>query len=148
MLLLHAAHHHAEVLGFHDNSDTLRLQHRFQRIADLLCEAFLGLEPAGEHVDDPWNLAEADDVLVRHVPHMHLADEGKEMMLAEAVAFDIGNNDHSVGLTGEKRLIHDRFQIFAVAFCQKPKGVCCPLGGLLKPFALRVFADGLEKILK
>jgi len=148
MLLLHAPHHHAEVLGFYDDRDALGLQHRFQRVADLLGEAFLGLEPAGEHVDDARDLAEADDVLIRDVAHMHLADEGQEMMLAQAVAFDIGDDDHSIGLTGKKRVVHNRFQIFPVAFCQKLKGVCCPLGGFQKPFAFRVFADGLEKIME
>lgn len=101
MLFLHTPHHHAEVLGFEDDRDAFGLENHFESVTDLLREALLRLKSARKHIDNPWDFAEADDVLIWDVPHMHLADEGQEMMLAEAVAFDIGDDDHAVGFAGK-----------------------------------------------
>ncbi len=83
MLLLDPAHHHAKMACLDDDADADGLQNRLQRIADLLTEALLCLQSARVHVDDPWDLAEADHMLARDVPDMHFSREGEEVVLAE-----------------------------------------------------------------
>ncbi|TSC97517.1 MAG: hypothetical protein Greene101449_1191 [Candidatus Peregrinibacteria bacterium Greene1014_49] len=145
MLFLHSTHHHAEVLGFEDNSNAFGFQYAFQSITDLLSQALLRLEPAREHVDDPGDLAEADNVFVRHISDVHFADEGEEMVFTEAVALDIGDDHHAIGFAWKERAVDNGLKVFAVTLRQKLKGFRCALGGFQKPFALGVFADGLEE---
>lgn len=47
--LLNTSHHHAEVAGLNNHSDTLRLEHFGQCKGNLFREAFLDLETTGEH---------------------------------------------------------------------------------------------------
>src|SRR5262249_41406298 len=43
VLLFDAAHRHAEVIGLADDGDTLGLEHLFQAVGDLSCQALLDL---------------------------------------------------------------------------------------------------------
>ena len=55
-LFFDAAHHHAEVLGFEDDGDALRVNGVGDGVGDLTGEALLHLEAAGEDVDDAGDL--------------------------------------------------------------------------------------------
>jgi hypothetical protein len=143
MLLLHAPHHHTKMLGFEDNGDTFGFEDGFQGIADLLCEALLRLQSPRKHIDDPGDLAEADDVFIRHVTDVYLADKWQEMVFAEAIALDIGDDDHAVGFGRKHRAIDNGLEILAVAFCEELERFGSTLGGFEEPCTLRVFADDL-----
>src|SRR5271168_5089663 len=51
ILLLHAAHHHAQVARLDHHADALRGDRRLDRIRDLLRQPLLHLEAAGKNVD-------------------------------------------------------------------------------------------------
>src|SRR5690606_3801698 len=75
VLLLHASHHHAQVVRLADHPHTLRLQHIPHRLRDLLRHPFLDLQPAREHLHDARQLRQTHDLPVRDVRHVHLAEE-------------------------------------------------------------------------
>src|SRR5579883_2515825 len=52
VLLLDAAHHHAEVAGFDDHADALRRDDVLNGVGNLAGEAFLHLQAAGEDLDE------------------------------------------------------------------------------------------------
>lgn len=76
VLLLHAAHRHAEVLRLYDDRHAERVQHFLYALLDLGRQALLHLQPAREHVHDTWNLAQPHDFAVRDIGHVRLAKNG------------------------------------------------------------------------
>ena len=60
-LLAHAAHRHAGVLGLEHHRDSARLERLLDRFDDLGRQRLLRLQAAGEGVDDPRELRQADD---------------------------------------------------------------------------------------
>lgn len=148
MLFFHSPHHHAEVLGFDDDADTLGLQDGFQCIADFLPHPFLDLEPSSEHIDDPRDFAEADDVLMRDVPHMDLAEEGEQVMLAEAEEFDIFDDHHTLRVDGVQSLVYDGLQILLVARSEVLIGRGGALGSSSESGTVGIFSQGLEEFLE
>ena len=145
MLLLYPTHHHAEVTCLDDDTDADGLQNRLQRIADLLTEAFLCLESTRVHVDDPWDLAEADDVLAWDIADMHFPGEGEEVVFAERVTLDVFDDDHPVGVGRKQRTVDDLFQVLIIPRCQKLHGFIAALRRALQPGTTRVFADFFEE---
>ena len=83
VLLLDAAHHHAEVHGLDDHADAARLDRLLDGLRDLDGEALLDLEAARVDVDEARDLGEADDLAVRQVGDVGLAEEGQQVVLAE-----------------------------------------------------------------
>ena len=71
-------------------------------LGDLRRQPFLHLQPPREHVDEPRNLAEADDLAVGNVGDVALAEERQQVMLAEAVEVDVPHDNHLVILDGER----------------------------------------------
>jgi hypothetical protein len=55
-----------------DDGDTLRLKHFGEGKGDLLREAFLDLETAGEHFGDAGELRETNDAAIGDVADVHL----------------------------------------------------------------------------
>jgi hypothetical protein len=115
VLLLDAAHHHAEVAGFDDYGYTLWFDHSLNRFRNLCSEALLDLEAAGEEFDQARDFAEADHFAVGDVGHVHFSEEGQQVMLAEAEHFDVFDDDHFVVGDGEERAFEQGFGIFGVA---------------------------------
>lgn len=70
--LLHAAHHHAEMRGFHDDTNTERLQDLRDRQSDLFRETLLDLESSGEHLRKTSQLRQTQDTAVGDIADMHL----------------------------------------------------------------------------
>src|SRR5262245_6836918 len=85
VLLLHAAHHHAEVRGVCHDAHALRGQDGLERLGDLLGETLLDLEAPREDVDDARDLREPDDAPVGDVGDVHAPVEGQQVVLAQAV---------------------------------------------------------------
>ena len=62
ILLLHTAHHHAQMSRLHYNANTLAIGHLLHGIGDLLSQVFLDLQPARVHVDDSRHLRQANNL--------------------------------------------------------------------------------------
>jgi len=62
--------------------DAMRMEHRFKSIRHLLPDPFLDGEPFGEQVHEPRQLGDAEDIFVRDVTDVGIAEEGEGMMLA------------------------------------------------------------------
>jgi len=147
MLLLDAAHHHAQVAGFNDDANALRLDNFLNGFGDLGGEALLYLQAAGEEFDEARNFAEADDFAVGNVGHVHFAEERQQVVLAEAEHFDVLDDDHLVIRDGEERAFQQGFGIFGIAAGEELHGLANALGSLQKTFAVRVFAEANEHFL-
>src|SRR5215510_1192020 len=89
VLLLHAAHRHAQVCALAHDGHTHGIDLLADRFRDLVGHALLDLQPPREDVDEPRNLAQADDAALGNICDVTLAEERKEMVLAEAVEVDV-----------------------------------------------------------
>ena len=89
VLLLDAAHRHAEVRAFDDDGDAQGIDLLADGVGDLAGEPLLHLQPSREHVDESRDLAESDDAALRDVRDVALAEERQQMVLAEAVEVDV-----------------------------------------------------------
>src|SRR5256885_3055738 len=56
VLLLYAAHHHAQVIRLDHDADARRLEDAAERIGNLIGEPLLDLEPPRKDLDDAGNL--------------------------------------------------------------------------------------------
>ena len=81
-MFLDAAGHHAEVFGFDYDADAVGVEVFFEGFGDLLGEAFLVLEAAGEVFDDAWEFGEADDFFLRDVADCDGAEEWEHVVFA------------------------------------------------------------------
>src|SRR5581483_10609857 len=70
VLLAHAAHLRAEMLGLDMDCDAVWLHQRDERVRDLHAQAFLDREAAREQAHEPGQLRDADDLLVRDVSNV------------------------------------------------------------------------------
>src|SRR5436190_18839057 len=102
ILLLDAAHRHAQVGRLDDHGDADRRNLLADRIGDLVREPLLNLQPAAEHVDQPWNLAQPDDAGTRNVGDVALSEKRQQMVLAQAIEVDVLDDDHLAIIDGEQ----------------------------------------------
>ena len=84
-------------------------------LRNLLREPLLDLQAARENVHNPRDLAQADDLVVGQVGHVHLAEEGQQMVLAQAEELDVLHHDHFVVLHFVKRAIHQLLNVRVVS---------------------------------
>ncbi|KAG1249111.1 hypothetical protein G6F68_013513 [Rhizopus microsporus] len=139
VLLFHAAHHHAHVLGFDDDAHACRAGDGLDGLGDLAAEVFLDLQAAGIHLDDAGDLGQAQDAAGRQVGHVRLADEGQHVGLAQRVQLDVLDQHDFAGVGGEQRAVDDFVQVLAVAAAQVAHGLGRAGGRVGQPFAGRVF---------
>ena len=59
----YATYGHAQMLGFHDDTQTARRNLILEPVGDLLRQPFLHLRAAGEQLDDPGQLGQAKNPL-------------------------------------------------------------------------------------
>src|SRR3989454_871682 len=64
-----------------------------QRVRHLVGETLLHLEPAGKHLDHPWDLGETDQATVRQVGDVGPAEKGQQVVLAQRVDLDVAHAD-------------------------------------------------------
>ena len=96
MLLFDAPHHHAQVPGFDDHSDTLGFDDILNGLGDLGGKPFLNLQPARKELDKAGNFAEAHHFTLGHISDVHLAEERKQVVFAEAEHFNVFDDDHFI----------------------------------------------------
>lgn len=92
----------------------------------------------GEHVDDPRNLADAEDLLLRNIADMALSEEGEHVMFAETEKFDVPHDDHIVRLRFEEGAVDHRFQRLPVAAGQEVETLFDPCGGVDQSFPVGI----------
>ncbi len=89
ILLLHTAHHHAEMFGLYDHGDPGGFETSHERLSNLRREIFLDLQSARENIDDARHFGKTDHFAVRNVSYVRPADERKQMVLAKRIELDV-----------------------------------------------------------
>lgn len=145
VLLFDTPHHHAEVACLDHNADAPRLERILQRLGDLGGEALLDLKPAREGVHEARNLAQAEHLALGQVGHMAAAEEGQEMVLAQAEDFDVAHDHHLVVVHGEAGLVEQSLEVHFDPGGEELHGPGVALGSAAQPFAVGVFAEPLEE---
>ena len=74
-LLLHASHHHTHVSAFNNYGNSTWFYNARYSISNLVCEAFLNLEPSREHLGYSGEFAEPQYLFVCKVADMHLSED-------------------------------------------------------------------------
>jgi hypothetical protein len=72
-------------------------------VGDLPGEVFLNLQAPGEHVHQPRDLRQAQHLAGGNISHMGLADEGQQVMFAQRVQLDVGDDDHLIVVGAKQR---------------------------------------------
>src|SRR5256886_3674165 len=83
MALAHTAHLSAQMRRVQVNCDTMRLEHAHQLVRDLHADALLHSEAAGEDPDEPGQLGDGDDLLLRGVADVSVPLGRERMVLAQ-----------------------------------------------------------------
>src|SRR5262245_3088944 len=102
MLLFDATHHHAEMAGFNDHADALRIDGSLDGFSNLCGHALLNLQAARENLDQPGNLAESNNSSVRNIGDVHLAEEWQHVMLTQAEHLNVFDDHHLVVSNSEQ----------------------------------------------
>src|SRR6266699_3416610 len=144
VLLLHSTHHHAEVVRFDHDADSTWVHDPAETIGDLLRQPLLHLKPSRIDIYNARDLREPDDLPVRDVGHVRLAEERQHMVLAQRVELDVAHHDHVVVLFLEDALAYYLFGARAVALGEKRHGVGDAQRRLEQAFALWILAQQLE----
>jgi len=112
----------------------------------LLRHPLLHLQATGEHLHDARDLAQADDLALGNVGHVHLPQEGQQVMLAQAVEVNVAHDDHLIVLDIEDGVVDEPHGVHVVAGGEF--GVSTRDAGrrVEQPFALHVLADGREDV--
>ncbi len=147
VLFFNAAHHHAEMMAFHDDADAFRIDLLLDVRGDLLREALLYLETAGEAIDKTRQLADAEDLAARDVADVATAVERQHVVFAEAVDFDVPHDDHVVAFFVENGVADDVVWIDAIAAEEEVVGLCDAFGRFAEAFTFGVFADVDEELM-
>jgi hypothetical protein len=144
-----------------DDSNALWLKHLREGKRDLLSEALLYLEAAGEHFGDAGEFGEADDAAVGDVADVHLdgwfsnrldqtrrwtylAHERDQMVLAQGEDLNVLHYNHLVVVLVEDSAINDVSQILLVALGEEQQGLRIALRCVQQPLTVRVLAQALQ----
>src|SRR5712692_9521939 len=146
VLLLHAAHLHAEMAGFDNHANTLWSDFFLDGLGDLAGHALLNLQAAREHVNHAGNLAEPQHTLVRQLGHVGLAEKRQQVMFAETEEFDVLHDDHFVVGHAERRAVQYMIQIQVVPTGQILERFLVTLRRLAQPFAIGILSDDLDDL--
>lgn len=143
-LLLNAPHLDAHVLGLDHHDGAEWAEGLLKAVTNLLGQVFLYLQAMREDVHHAWYLAETYNVAIGDISHVNLAEEGKDVVLAERVELDVLDHNHLVVVLME----HGRFEggnrIHRIALGKFEECACQPFRCALQSFSCGVFADGFE----
>src|SRR4051812_26149309 len=101
-LLLHAAHHHAEMDAAHPDGDAARLEDLLDRVRDVVREMLLRLQPAHVYLDHARDLRRADDRLLRDVADDEAAEERQDVVRAERLVRPADHHEVVAALVGAR----------------------------------------------
>ena len=102
-----------------DHAHALRFDRFVNGVGNLTCEPLLYLQPPREDLDQAGNLAQPDYLSFGNISHMHLAEEGQHVMLAEREDLDVLDDHHLVVVFVEERAAQDRRRILSVPLGQE-----------------------------
>src|SRR5687767_9491660 len=91
------------MFGFDDDAQTARRNLILEPVSDLLSQPFLHLGAAGEQLDYPSQLRQAENPLAWQVPDVSHPDERQQVMLTYRLHRNGASNDQLVisGVVGE-----------------------------------------------
>ena len=89
------------MIGLDHHAHAVRLQGLLQRVRDLVGQALLHLEPPGEHLHDPRDLAQSEQSSLGNIGDVRLSEERQHVVLAERIQLDVLDEDHVVVLLDE-----------------------------------------------
>ena len=139
------SHLHAEVPGLDDDHRPFWTQALLDERGDLHCHPLLDLRATSVELDDPRQLREADDPVLRHVGDVGPAEEGQQVVRADRVERDVGHRDHPLVALG----VRERAQLGgppgAKAREQLAEGPRHAALGPLEVRVLHVEAQALER---
>lgn len=92
--LSNSSHDHAQMRTLHHHRHAARLQDLLDRHGNLLRQPLLQLQPPREHLRDPRELGEAEDLAVGNVADVHTAGERDEVVLAHGEDLDILHDNY------------------------------------------------------
>lgn len=141
VLLLNAAHDHAQMLGFDDDGNALRTDLLVDGFGNLHRQTFLHLKPPRVHVHQAGNLAQTDDAAVGDIRDVAFAEERKQMVLAKAEHLDVFDDNHLIVCDIEQCRVQQLLRIHAVSAGQKTQGVVHSLWSIDQTVAGGVFPD-------
>ena len=119
ILLLDAAHRHAQVRRFHDDADAEWTNFVTKRFRNLIGEPLLHLQSPREDLDEARNLAQAEHAALRNVGDVALPEERQQVMLAETVEVDVLHDHHLVIIDGEECVVQNGVHVGGVAAGQE-----------------------------
>src|SRR5688572_8433595 len=126
---------------FHHDRHAQRVDLRANGLRDLAGQPLLNLKPPAENVDEPRNLAEANDFRARNVGDVALAEERQQVVLAQAVEIDVLHDHHLTVIDGEQGVVEHFIDIHAVAAREEREGLFDALWGVEKPLAAWIFSE-------
>jgi hypothetical protein len=135
VLFFDTTHRHAQMRGFHHDGDAERPNFFPNRFRDLIGEAFLHLQAAGEDVDQARNLAQADYTPLRNIGDVTLPEKRQQMMLAKTVEVDVFDDHHLVIIDAEERIVEDGVDICGIAARQEVERLFHSFRCVEQPFA-------------
>ena len=146
VLLLDAAHHHAQVPRFHHHADAQRLGGFLNRLGNLYRQPLLHLQAPREDFHQPRHFAQADHLALRNVRDVYLAEERQHVVLAQAEHLNVFNDDHLVVIDIKKRAAQHLLGILVVSLGKKLERLGVALRRLQQAFALSVFAHAHQHL--
>lgn len=141
VLLLHAAHLHAEVLGCAGHYYAVVGKRLTQEFAHLSREAFLHLQTAREVVNHTCELGESYHLAARYIAYGYASEEGKYVVLAEGVELDVFYDNHAGTGMFKDSLRCRSCRVYMVTGGSIEHGFRCADGRFHESFALGVFAE-------
>ena len=94
ILLLHATHLHAHMLGLNNNHHTQRIQRLLDTLLYLQCQSFLHLQAARKDLHHTGNLTQSRNIAIGDICHMHFAKEWQNMVFAQRIEINILDYHH------------------------------------------------------
>lgn len=141
MLLLNSAHHHTEVSGFNDNSNTERIDRTLQRFSDLSCQTLLHLQSTSKDIYESRDLAEPNHFALGDIGDMNLAEKRQKMVLAETEHLNVPDNHHFIIGQIEHRVQESFLWVLLVAPSQMLQGAFDAFGCSHQAVAIRILAQ-------
>ena len=145
VLLLHAAHLHAQVLRLNHNHHSQRVQRALDTILDLGSQSLLYLQSAGKNVHHACNLAQSCYASVGDVRHVCLAEERQHVVFAQRVELDIFYHHHLLVIFLKQCRPKYGFGVFFVSFGQELQRLAYTVRRALQSFAFGIFAQQAER---
>ena len=124
-----------------DHAHSQGVQRLLERFGNLDGQALLNLQSPAEDFDDPRNFAEADDVFIRDVPDVALAEKREQVMFAQTIHVNVPDNDHLVVLNGEQGPVEHVLNVFVIAFGKKLERLGHARRGVLQAAPLGIFPE-------